>query len=281
VVKLNINLTGEQKNLIKSVITRVPRNEEEVKRIFYKLEDTLSFQDVKEFVSFPDASAFYEGREINIEFEYRSSNFKKHGHEEKDCDLIVCWEDDDCSLKVRVLELSTLAENWLKIRQDLMIKYAGCLSTELGGVEDKAARKERARIESLMEKYQFDADDAIAEYMQITKPTLHYYYCSLDYPECVGGRLECVKRRIETKYLDEMKASSKFVPIVLCKDCQNKSKCRLGHEQQIGYYFPRSFKSATPRKVYFEVKEIKNEKILSHVETVQLNLWKELRFRRR
>lgn len=279
-VKLNINLTDEQKNLIKSVITRVPTKEEEVKRIFYKIEDTLGFQDVKGFASFPDASAFYKEREINIEFEYRSANFKKHRHEEKDCDLIVCWEDNDCSLKIRVLELSTLAENWLKTRQDLMIKYAGCLSTELGGVEDKVAQKERARIESLMEKYQFDADEAIAEYMCITKRTLHDYY-SLDNPECLGGRLECVNRRIETRYLDEMKASSEFVPIVLCKDCQNKSKCRLGHEQQIGYYFLRSFRSTTPRKVYFERKEIENEKILSHVETVQLNLWKELRFRRR
>jgi hypothetical protein len=280
VVKLNINLTDEKKSVIKSVITRVPRNEEEVKRIFYKLEDILGFQDVKGFVLFPDASAFYEGREINIEFEHRSSNFKKHAHKEKDCDLIVCWEDDGCSLKVRVLELSTLAENWLKVRQKLMMEYANCLSAELGVVEDKAAQKERARLESLMEKYNFDANDAIAESMCITKSSLRYYD-SLDDPECVGGRLDCEKRRIETKYLDEMKASSKFVPIVLCKDCQNKSKCRLGHEQQIGYYFLRSFKSTTPRKVYFERKEIENEKILSHVETVQLNLWKEIQFKRR
>ena len=55
-VKLNINLTDEKKNMIKSVITKVPRNEEEVKRIFYKLEDILGFQDVKGFVLFPDAS---------------------------------------------------------------------------------------------------------------------------------------------------------------------------------------------------------------------------------
>ena len=133
--------------MIKSVITKVPRNEEEVKRIFYKLEDILGFQDVKGFVLFPDASAFYEGREINIEFEHRSSKFKKHEHKEKDCDLIVCWEDDDCSLKVRVLELSTLAENWLKVRQELMMEYANCLSAELGVVEDtKRLRKNRVKI---------------------------------------------------------------------------------------------------------------------------------------
>lgn len=280
-VRLNLNLTNEQKNLIKIVITRVPRNEEEVKRIFYKLEDTLSFRDVKAFVSFPDASAFYQGREINVEFEYHSSNFKKHRHKEKDCDLVVCWEDDDTSLKIRVLELSTLSENWLKMRNELMMKYAACLSEELDSVENKDNYKEeKARIESLMEKYYFDGDEAIAEYMGIKKPSLSYY-SNLEFPECVGGRLECEKRRIETKYLDDMSVLSKFVPVVLCKDCQNKGKCRLGHEQQIGYYFPRSFKKETRRKIYFERKHIENEKILSHIEPVQLNLWKDLRFRRK
>jgi hypothetical protein len=281
VVKLNLNLTNDQKNLTKSAITRVPRNEEEVKRIFYKLEDTLSFQDVKAFASFPDATAFYEGKEINIEFEYRSSNFKKHGHEEKGCDLIVCWEDDNNSLEIRVLELSTLAEDWLKMRRESMMEYAGYLSMQLTDVEDKGLDKEKFKeLQSLMEKYNFDHKDAIAEMMQIKRPSLDYYDI-WDDPECVGGRLECEKRRIETKYLDDTKALSKYVPVVLCKDCKNKSRCRVGHEQKIGYYFPRSFKKETPRKVYIERKQIENKKILSHIEPVQLDLWKDLRFRRR
>jgi hypothetical protein len=280
VVKLNLSLTDEQKNLTKSVITRVPRNEEEVKRIFFKLEDTLGFQDVKAFVSFPDASAFYDGREIDIEFEYRSSNFKKHGHEEKDCDLIVCWEDDDSSLEICVLELSTLAEDWLKMRRELMMKYAGYLSMHLTDAEDKDLYREKAlEIERLMEKYLFDRNDAIAEMMQISRSGLRYYD-NFDDPECEGGRLECEKRRIKTKYLDEKKAFSRFVPIVLCKTCQNRSKCRLGHEQQIGYYFLRSFRSETPRKIYFERKQIENEKVLSYIEPVQLDLWKDLQFKR-
>jgi hypothetical protein len=131
-----------------------------------------------------------------------------------------------------------------------------------------------------MEKYNFDDKDAIAEMMQIKRSSLGYYD-NWDDPECEGGRLECEKRRIETKYLDDMEALSRFVPVVLCKDCQNKSKCRLGHDQKIGYYFPRRFKKETPRKIYFERKQIENEKILSHIEPVQLNLWKGLRFRRR
>jgi hypothetical protein len=281
-VKLNLNLTNEQKSLIKSIITRVPKNEEEVKRIFYKLEDTLSFQDVKAFDLFPDASAFYKEKEIYMEFEYHSSNFKKHKHKEKDCDIIICWEDDDSSLKIPVLELSTLVENWLKVRQELMMEYTSCLSAELGSVENKGnSYKERAKeIESLMGKYNFDQMDAVACTMSITKPTLHRYYYSLEDPECVGGPLECEKRDIDPKYLG-IKTSLKAVPIVLCKNCQNKVKCSLGNEQRIGYYFSLGRKNETPRKIYFDRKQIENEKILSYAKMPHMNLWKNVQFKRR
>jgi hypothetical protein len=39
---------------------------------------------------------------VRIEFEFRSSNFRDHGHDPAGCDLIVCWEHDwpDCPLEV-------------------------------------------------------------------------------------------------------------------------------------------------------------------------------------
>jgi len=39
---------------------------------------------------------------VRIEFEYRSSNFREHGHNPTKCDLIVCWEHDwkDCPIEV-------------------------------------------------------------------------------------------------------------------------------------------------------------------------------------
>jgi hypothetical protein len=279
VVKLNLHLTNGQKNLIKKVITRVPRNEEEVKRIFYKLEGPLSFQDVKVFDLFPDASAFYNGKEIFIEFEYCSSNFKRHEHEEKDCDLIVCWEDDDSSIKIHVLELSTLAENWLKKRAELMGKYISLLQEEKCGALKKDVSRGRARIESLMEEYNFDHNEAVAKSMGMTKSGLLYYDKWAD-PECVGGPLECEKRDIEPKYLG-IKTSLKLVPVVLCKNCQNKVKCRWGCEQRIGYYILLRSKSDTPRKVYFERYQIENEEIVSHTKLPRINLWKGVQFRRR
>jgi len=39
---------------------------------------------------------------VRIEFEYQSSNFRQHGHNADECDLIVCWIHDwkDCPLEV-------------------------------------------------------------------------------------------------------------------------------------------------------------------------------------
>ena len=42
---------------------------------------------------------------VRIEFEYKSSHFKEHGHNEEDCDIIVCWIHDWQECPVEVLEL--------------------------------------------------------------------------------------------------------------------------------------------------------------------------------
>jgi len=46
------------------------------------------------------------------EFGAFSSNFKKHGHNEKRCNLIVCWKHDwgDCPSTIDVLELKHFGE---------------------------------------------------------------------------------------------------------------------------------------------------------------------------
>lgn len=44
---------------------------------------------------------------VRIEFEYKSSNFKEHGHNPEDCDLIICWIHDYKDCPVEVLELKS------------------------------------------------------------------------------------------------------------------------------------------------------------------------------
>jgi hypothetical protein len=45
---------------------------------------------------YPDCMAYKRstGERVRIEFEYRSSNFYRHRHEQRGCDWIVCWIHD-------------------------------------------------------------------------------------------------------------------------------------------------------------------------------------------
>ncbi|MGH9565382.1 MAG: hypothetical protein ACRD4I_05330 [Candidatus Angelobacter sp.] len=43
-----------------------------------------------------------------IEFEFESRNFLTHGHDERQCDLIVCWKHNWEDCPINVLELSTM-----------------------------------------------------------------------------------------------------------------------------------------------------------------------------
>jgi hypothetical protein len=42
---------------------------------------------------------------VHIEFEYKSTNFKEHGHDPINCNLIVCWENDWADCPIEVIEL--------------------------------------------------------------------------------------------------------------------------------------------------------------------------------
>lgn len=42
---------------------------------------------------------------VLIEFEYKSSSFRDHGHNAGECDLIICWENDWPECPLEVLEL--------------------------------------------------------------------------------------------------------------------------------------------------------------------------------
>jgi len=92
----------------------VPTYEAEVVSLFSSVADELGFEIVAQRPAFPDCEA---RRLINarrkrytkclIEFEFKSSDYRKHNHPLKNCNLIVCWEHDwkDCPLEV--LELSS------------------------------------------------------------------------------------------------------------------------------------------------------------------------------
>jgi hypothetical protein len=89
-----------------------PRSEQEVVALFGlllpRLKRRFLINEVRE--QFPDCQAWEingssERKLISIEFELRASNFAAHKHDERRCDLIVCWEDDWPNCSIERLEL--------------------------------------------------------------------------------------------------------------------------------------------------------------------------------
>lgn len=82
-----------------------PINENGVIFIFGKVIEDLNMYIEEIKPGFPDCiGRRFTGKgweRVSIEFEYRSSHFKDHGHNPNECDMIVCWEHDwpDCPLE--------------------------------------------------------------------------------------------------------------------------------------------------------------------------------------
>jgi hypothetical protein len=89
-----------------------PLSENGVIFLFSKVAEDLGITIEGIQVKFPDAfGKQYEkgkGYSVTIEFEYRSSDYERHGHPKEGCDLIVCWEHDWKECPIQVIELKSL-----------------------------------------------------------------------------------------------------------------------------------------------------------------------------
>lgn len=86
-----------------------PVNEMGVVALFAKLSEEIGFIIEEVRAEFPDCIARRQvdkgWERVAIEFEFKSSNFRHHGHDPDACDLVVCWEHDWDSCPVPVLAL--------------------------------------------------------------------------------------------------------------------------------------------------------------------------------
>jgi len=96
-------------------MTNAPVNELGVMVLFGMVAAGLGLQVESVQGKFPDCIAKRQvapgkWRHLRIEFEYESRNFKLHGHDPKECDVIVCWRHNwkECPAEIEVIELSKL-----------------------------------------------------------------------------------------------------------------------------------------------------------------------------
>jgi len=90
-----------------------PVNEQGVIFLFAKYHKELGIEYIEGIQQgFPDAFGRRkigktEYEPVDIEFEYRSLDFKNHQHDPNQCDIIVCWENNWPQCPLEVIELKT------------------------------------------------------------------------------------------------------------------------------------------------------------------------------
>ena len=89
-----------------------PIDEQGVVFLFGMVARELGFLVESVRTPFPDCRAKRRVKggnyvEVDIELEFKSSNFREHGHPSEGCDLVVCWVHDWPDCPVEVLELKS------------------------------------------------------------------------------------------------------------------------------------------------------------------------------
>lgn len=90
-----------------------PTSEHDVVQMFGAVAHELGFEIIGNRSAFPDCeSRRRKGGDREhyvkclIEYEFSSKDYKKHGHPQRGCDLVVCWIHDWIECPIEVLELS-------------------------------------------------------------------------------------------------------------------------------------------------------------------------------
>jgi hypothetical protein len=98
-------------------LRHAPINEQGVVYLFGMVSYELGLIVEAVQTGFPDCEAkrcvnTKENRwqRVRIEFEFRSRNFRDHGHDPEGCDLIICWEHDWPECPLEVIELRTVID---------------------------------------------------------------------------------------------------------------------------------------------------------------------------
>jgi len=100
-----------------------PVNEQGVIFLFAKYHKELGIEYIEGIQQgFPDAFGRRkigktEYEPVDIEFEYRSLDFKNHQHDPNQCDIIVCWEHNWKECPLEVIELKSTIPEMPKTRK--------------------------------------------------------------------------------------------------------------------------------------------------------------------
>ena len=156
-----------------------PVNEQGVVFLFGKIAHELGMYVEVVRPGYPDCIAkryIGKGRweEVRVEFEFKSHDFERHGHDPTECDMLVCWEHDwnGCPKHIEVIELKQeirKLENFPLLPPD-QASTGGDYSLDLHF--NRSSSLARSLFEYLDRQIK-NIDDAI--YFKVAKYRLMYY----------------------------------------------------------------------------------------------------------
>jgi hypothetical protein len=94
----------------------IPTNEQGVIIEFAKCAERYGYEILSIQESYPDAIVRRNGVEYRTEFEFSASNFRQHKHDVRECDLVICWENDLHDFALPVLALADTDWGTIDIR---------------------------------------------------------------------------------------------------------------------------------------------------------------------
>ncbi len=155
-----------------------PTNEQGVVFLFGKIAHEFGMYVELIRTGYPDCIAKrYIGNDkwedIRIEFEFKSSDFKRHNHKIEDSDMIVCWEHDwqECPKSIEILEL----KNEINKLENINVEAPDKIKTSEYDISYhfKKSNNETIELYEKLNKNLIKIDDSI--YLKPHKYRVFYY----------------------------------------------------------------------------------------------------------
>lgn len=186
-----------------------PTNELGVVFLFAHVAKRLQFRIEEIRAAFPDCIAYRHAGEsekrVRIEFEFRSSNFKAHRHDARQCDCIVCWRHDwpDVPNRLEVIEL----KKYFGVSLKVWIQAA--LKTQWHWLDERDqldwALSKRVTQGDLLLMYRAYPRCSITDVFRYTGHQLRRGNAGWRAGECYGGRIKRIGTLDSPIFLDDLR----------------------------------------------------------------------------
>lgn len=183
-----------------------PKNEIGVVYLFAHIARKKQFRIEEIRSQFPDCIAYRRSGDkeklVRIEFEFKSSSFKSHGHDSKECDCIVCWHHDwpDCPLEVIELrkDFHAVPKIWIQPAIKSQWHHLECKQLNWG-------LSKRASVGDLLLIYRCNPDKAIRDIYVVTGE-LSRRKAGWREGDCFGGNIKCLCRIEAPLFLEDFQS---------------------------------------------------------------------------